>query len=53
MRKDYGNKRDYRKIDCYRWGVYQFSTTWARDCKEARQACEKEYPGAGWVCEYA
>lgn len=33
----YGNKRDYRKIDIYRDGVYVCSTTWAKTCREARE----------------
>ncbi len=36
LRTDYGNKRDYRKIDVFRHGVYVCSTTWAKSCKEAK-----------------
>lgn len=35
MRMDYGDKRDYPKIDIYYMGQYQASTTWAKTCKEA------------------
>jgi hypothetical protein len=37
MRTDYGNKRDYPKINIYRHGVYLCSTTWAKNCREARE----------------
>lgn len=36
LRPDYGNKRDYRKIDIFHHGVYLCSTTWAKTCKEAK-----------------
>lgn len=32
---NYGDKRDYPKIDIYVHGKYACSTTWARTCKEA------------------
>ena len=32
---NYGDKRDYRKIDIYFMGNYQASTTWAKTLKEA------------------
>lgn len=34
---EYGNKRDYRKIDIYLDGQYKFTTTWARNLKLAKQ----------------
>lgn len=33
----YGDKRDYPKIDIYIGGKYAGSTTWAKTCKEAMQ----------------
>ena len=33
---NYGDKRDYRKIDLFYGGAYICSTTWARTCKEAK-----------------
>jgi len=38
MRKDYGNKRDFKKIDIFYDGVYVGSTTWAKNPKEAKAA---------------
>ena len=35
---NYGDKRDYRKIDLFYDGFYLCSTTWARTCKEAKAA---------------
>lgn len=32
----YGDKRDYRKIDIFVDGKYVASTTWAKNCKEAK-----------------
>lgn len=32
---NYGDKRDYPKIDIYVHGKYACSTTWARTCKQA------------------
>lgn len=32
---NYGDKRDYRKIDIFVYGRYVCSTTWARTCREA------------------
>ena len=34
---EYGDKRDYRKIDIFWRGYYKASTTWARTCKEAKE----------------
>ena len=34
---EYGNKRDYPKIDIFLDGQYEFSTTWARNIVEARE----------------
>jgi hypothetical protein len=31
----YGDKRDYPKIDIYFDGVYNYTTTWSKTCKEA------------------
>lgn len=31
----YGDKRDYPKIDIFYDGVYNYTTTWSRTCKEA------------------
>ena len=31
----YGDKRDYPKIDIFFGGVYQYTTTGAKTCKEA------------------
>ena len=33
---NYGDKRDYRKIDLFYDGTYICSTTWARTCREAK-----------------
>ena len=33
---NYGDKRDYRKIDLSYDGAYICSTTWGRTCKEAK-----------------
>ena len=44
LRTDYGNKRDYRKIDLYRHGVYVCSTTWAKTCKEAKYYWLNKHP---------
>lgn len=38
MRQNYGEKRDYRKIDIYWRKLYKASTTWAESCKEAKEA---------------
>ena len=35
LRKNYGVKRDYPKIDIYWMGQYQASTTWAKTTGEA------------------
>ena len=35
MRLEYGDKRDYKKIDIYVDGVYKCSTTWSRTCTDA------------------
>jgi hypothetical protein len=34
---EYGDKRDYSKIDLYVDHTYVCSTTWSRTCKEAVQ----------------
>lgn len=44
MRKNYGEKRDYRKIDLYCMGQYVASTTWAKSLLEARQGYKETYP---------
>ena len=33
---NYGDIRDYRKIDLFYNGFYIYSTTWAKTCKEAK-----------------
>ena len=33
----YGDKRDYAKIDIYWRGTYKASTTWAKTCREAKE----------------
>lgn len=33
---NYGDKRDYRKIDLFYNELYICSTTWAKTCKEAK-----------------
>ena len=38
LRADYGDKRDFRKIDIFWRGEYKASTTWAKDLREARHA---------------
>lgn len=38
LRSDYGDKKDYRKIDIFWRGTYKASTTWAKDLREARHA---------------
>lgn len=40
----YGDKRDYRKIDIYFEGRYICSTTWSKDCKEAKDKFVELYP---------
>ena len=47
----YGNKRNYRKIDIYVFGVYRFSTTWAKTLKEAIEHCG--YPASSVMAKYA
>ncbi len=37
LRADYGDKRDYPKIDIYWRGDYKASTTWAKTCREAKE----------------
>jgi len=32
---EYGDKRDYKKIDIFINNKYECSTTWAKTCKEA------------------
>jgi len=39
---NYGDKRDYKKIDILWYGKYECSTTWFKTCKEAKQAWIKE-----------
>ena len=36
LRDDYGDKRNYRKIDVYVDGIYRGSTTWAKNHFEAK-----------------
>lgn len=38
LRSNYGDKRDYRKIDIFLNGDYHTSTTWAKDHFEAKLA---------------
>lgn len=35
MKLEYGDKRDYRKIDIYVDGIYKCSTTWSKTRKDA------------------
>jgi hypothetical protein len=45
-RKDYGVKRDYRKIDFFVDGKYMGSTTWAKSLSEALNRyvkCDGDY----------
>lgn len=44
MNVNYGDKRDYPKIDVYVNGVYRGSTTWAKTCKEAKERCISRDP---------
>ena len=36
---NYGNKRDYPKIDLYYLGDYYGTTTWSKTCKDAVKHC--------------
>jgi len=36
---NYGEKRDYKKIDLFYAGDYFATTTWAKTCKEAVEKC--------------
>lgn len=36
---NYGNKRNYPKIDLFYLGDYYATTTWAKTCKEAVKQC--------------
>lgn len=38
LRSDYGEKRDYPKIDIYVRGKYSGTTTWSKNLKEAIMA---------------
>ena len=42
---NYGDKRDYRKIDIFVYGQYVCSTTWARTCREAIAKYMERNPG--------
>lgn len=40
---EYGDKRDYPKIDIYVNGEYRVSTTWSATCREARKRFTQTY----------
>lgn len=43
---EYGDKRDYPKIDIYVDGKYVATTTWAKTCKEAAEKYKEKHPEA-------
>ena len=45
---NYGDKRNYRKIDLFYNGAYICSTTWARTCKEAKAVLLENSGGYGY-----
>lgn len=46
VNEEYGDKRDYKKIDIYVNGKYDGSTNWAKTCKEAIEKYKKTNPDA-------